>query len=63
MFSWGERSVSLHRKKYECMPCVTFQVGPVDNKPFVCKYQSRCDKTITTDDVINEINHILENAS
>lgn len=44
-FEWGKRSKFYINKKFNCMPCVSFNEQPLDNKPFNCPFNSRCDQT------------------
>lgn len=50
-FVWGNNTFSFN-PMYECMPCVSFTKAPVDNAPFVCPYNARCDETMTAEQLI-----------
>jgi ADP-heptose:LPS heptosyltransferase len=55
VFTWGKNNNSIFIKQFDCMPCVSFSKAPIDNYPVLCKYNSRCDKTIKFNDVLEVI--------
>lgn len=58
-FVWGKNTFSFNAK-YECMPCVSFTTNPVDNAPFNCPYNARCDHTVTAPQLISTIRNTLK---
>lgn len=57
-FVWGNNTFSFN-PMYECMPCVSFTKAPVDNAPFVCPYNARCDETMSAEQLIITIRQRL----
>lgn len=53
-FVWGNNEYSFN-PVFDCMPCVSYATAPVDNAPFVCPYNSRCDSTVSSSELIEKI--------
>lgn len=60
VYSWPGLVYPLFNPEYACMPCVSSSTLPVDNYPFMCPYGSRCDDTITVNQVIMSIESLRE---
>lgn len=63
VYSWQGYTYAVFNKEYSCMPCVSFGEAPVDNYPFECPYDSRCDKVIQIQDVVDCINSLRKEGS
>lgn len=54
VYKWNNKnSLTLFKKKYTCMPCISKPKGPWDNIPFKCPYNIRCKDSLNAEDIIN----------
>ena len=53
-FVWGNNESSFN-PVFDCMPCVSYATAPIDNAPFVCPYNARCDSTVSSTELIQKI--------
>ena len=60
VFAWGDRCVPIFNATFSCMPCVSNVTLPIDNYPVICKYNYRCDNTISVDLVYSKSLELLK---
>ena len=54
VYKWNNKnSLTLFKKKYNCMPCISKPNGPWDNIPFKCPYKIRCKDSLNSENIIN----------